>query len=76
MYRKILTLKDLYLTNNKYFKMPSQGEYQKPAGVDISPAMKPLGTRIMKSNNSVITPTLGGISNCEYKGNQVLNANR
>jgi|TARA_R110001592_G_scaffold352727_1_gene650871 hypothetical protein len=56
--------------------MPSQGEYQKPAGVDISPAIKPLGTRVMKSNNSTITPTLGGISNCEYKGNAVLNANR
>ena len=56
--------------------MPSIGEYQKPAGVDISPAMKPLGTRIMKSNNAVITPNLGSISNCEYKGNAVLNANR
>ena len=56
--------------------MPSIGEYQKPAGVDISPAMKPLGTRIMKSNNAVITPNLSGISNCSYKGNPVLNANR
>lgn len=56
--------------------MPSIGEYQKPAGVDKSPAKKPLGTRIMKSNNSTITPTLGGISNCEYKGNAVLNANK
>ena len=56
--------------------MPSYGEKQKPAGVNISPAMKPLGTRIMKSNNLVIKPTLGGISNCEYKGNAVLNANK
>lgn len=75
MYRKILTLKDLYLTNNKYFKMPSQGEYQKPAGVNISPAAKPLGTRIMESNITTIKPKLG-IYNCEYKGNAVLNANK
>ena len=39
--------------------------------------VKPLpGTRTMKSNNAVITPTLGGISNIEYKGNAVLNANK
>ena len=37
--------------------MPSYGEKQSPAGVDISPANKPLGTRVMKSNNSTILPT-------------------
>jgi len=56
--------------------MPNYGEKQLPAGLNISPVIKPLGTRVMKSNNSTITPTLGGISNCEYKGNAVLNANR
>jgi len=30
----------------------------------------------MRSNNSTIKPTLGGISNIEYKGNPVLNANK
>jgi hypothetical protein len=55
--------------------MPSQGEYQKPAGVNISPAAKPLGTRIMESNITTIKPKLG-IYNCEYKGNAVLNANK
>ena len=35
-----------------------------------------LPTRVMKANNSNITPTLGGISNIEYKGNPVLKANR
>ena len=38
--------------------MPSYGENQKPAGKDISPKCKPYGTRVMKSNNSTITPTL------------------
>jgi len=49
-----------------------------PAGIKNPRCMvKPLpGTRVMKSNNAVITPTLGGISNIEYKGNAVLNANR
>ena len=55
--------------------MPSQGEYQKPAGIDISPAMKPLGKRVTVSRNSTIKPTLE-VDNCTYKGNPVLNANR
>jgi hypothetical protein len=56
--------------------MPSYGETQKSAGVKLPCGCKPLGTRKMKSNNSTITPTLGGISNVEYKGNAVLRANR
>tara|TARA_B100001057_G_scaffold487128_2_gene569368 strand:+ start:432 stop:605 length:174 start_codon:yes stop_codon:yes gene_type:complete len=56
--------------------MPAEGMYQRPAGVERPCGCGKLGTRIMKSNNAVITPTLGGISNCEYKGNAVLNAQR
>ena len=58
--------------------MPSYGEKQMPAGLkNPRCGCNPLpGTRVMKSNNAVITPTLGGISNIEYKGNAVLNANR
>ena len=55
--------------------MPSIGEYQKPAGVDISPAQKPLGKRVMVSRNSTIKSTLE-VDNCTYKGNAVLNANK
>ncbi len=54
--------------------MPEQGQYQKPAGVEKPCGCQPLGTRIMESNNSVITPTLRRIDNIPYKGNAVLNA--
>ena len=56
--------------------MPSYGEKQKPAGVELPCGCEPLGTRVMKSNNSTLTPTLRQIDNIEYKGNAVLNANR
>jgi hypothetical protein len=56
--------------------MPSYGENQKPAGKDISPKCKPYGTRVMKSNNSTITPTLKKIDDIEYKGNPALLAQR
>ena len=56
--------------------MPSYGEKQKPAGKALNNGMPVVGTRIMKSNNSTITPTLGGISNCGYKGNACLNAQK
>tara|TARA_Y100000114_G_scaffold52738_1_gene48138 strand:- start:514 stop:684 length:171 start_codon:yes stop_codon:yes gene_type:complete len=56
--------------------MPSIGQYQKPAGKKLKCNMKPLGTRVMKSNNSTITPTLKKIDNIEYKGNAVLLANK
>lgn len=56
--------------------MPSYGETQKPAGVKLDCGCKPLGTRIMKSNNTNIIPTLRKIDNIEYKGNAVLNANK
>ena len=55
--------------------MPSYGEKQMPAGVDKSPAMKPLGQRTMKSKDATIAPGLT-IDNCVYKGNAALNANR
>jgi hypothetical protein len=53
--------------------MPSQGEQQKPAGVNKSPIQKPLGIRVMESKNSTIKPSLS-ISNCQYNGNAALNA--
>lgn len=56
--------------------MPSYGQKQKPAGKKLSCGCKPLGTRIMMSNNSTITPTLKKIDNIEYKGNPVLLAQR
>ena len=56
--------------------MPSYGQKQKPAGKKLSCGCKPLGTSIMKSNNSTITPTLKRIDNISYKGNAVLNANK
>lgn len=58
--------------------MPSEGKTQKSAGVKLPcpERCKPVGTRIMKSNNSTITPTLKGIDNIEYKGNPVFNANK
>jgi len=56
--------------------MPSYEEKQKPAGVKLKCGCKPLGTRVMVSNNSTITPILKSIDNIAYKGNAVLNANR
>ena len=55
--------------------MPSYGEYQKPAGVKLSSKRANLGTRTMKSNNTVIKTTLR-IDNVPYKGNPVLNAQK
>ena len=58
--------------------MPSYGEKQMPAGrvLDCSCRVPVVGTRVMVSNNSTITPTLKRIDNIPYKGNAVLNANR
>ena len=56
--------------------MPSYGEKQKPAGVELKCGCGVLGTRIMRSNNTTIIPTLRQIDNIPYKGNAVLNANR
>jgi len=55
--------------------MPSYGEEQRPAGIDKSPAMKPLGKRTMESRNRLIRSTLV-IDNCEYKGNAAINGNK
>jgi hypothetical protein len=62
--------------NLKIIIMPSYGVKQKPAGKKLSCGCKPLGTRIMKSNNSTITPTLKKIDNITYKGNPVMLANK
>tara|TARA_Y100000389_G_scaffold167362_1_gene172537 strand:- start:1478 stop:1651 length:174 start_codon:yes stop_codon:yes gene_type:complete len=57
--------------------MPSYGEKQQPAGKVLHGKCKPVvGTRIMKSNNSTITPNLKSIDNIPYKGNAVLNAQK
>jgi len=56
--------------------MPSYGKKQKPAGKELKCGCKPLGTRVMRSNNTTIIPTLSKIDNIEYKGNAVLNANK
>ena len=56
--------------------MPSYGMKQKPAGKKMACGCKPLGTRVMKSNTSTITPSLKKIDNITYKGNAVLNANK
>lgn len=56
--------------------MPSYGEEQKPAGVPLGGAKPIVGTRVMKTNNTTIMPTLRSIDNIPYKGNAVLNANK
>ena len=56
--------------------MPSYGEQQKPAGVPLGGGPSIPGTRVMKSNNTTIIPTLDKIDNVPYKGNAVLNANK
>tara|TARA_R100000742_G_C4253924_1_gene71997 strand:- start:348 stop:521 length:174 start_codon:yes stop_codon:yes gene_type:complete len=57
--------------------MPSYGQKQKPAGKKICTCGKnKVGTRIMKSNNITVIPTLKRIDNIPYKGNPVLNANK
>lgn len=56
--------------------MPSYGEKQKPAGLPLNVGKPVVGTRVMKSNNSTITPTLRQIDNIPYKGNPALNAQK
>ena len=55
--------------------MPTYGQEQKSAGVDKSPAQKPLGKRTMDSRNTNIETSLI-IDNVPYKGNAVLNAQK
>jgi|TARA_R110000751_G_scaffold181933_3_gene288538 hypothetical protein len=45
-------------------------------GVKLKCGCEPLGTRVMKSNNTTIIPTLRQIDNIEYKGNSALLAQR
>ena len=47
--------------------MPSYGQKQKPAGKKLKCGKPIVGTRVMKSNNSTITPTLKKIDNVPYK---------
>ena len=49
---------------------------QTPSGKVLNTAKPVVGTRVMKSNNSTITPTLRQIDNIEYKGNSALLAQR
>ena len=56
--------------------MPSQGEYQQPAGLPLKGGKPIPGTRVMRSNNTTIIPTLDKIDQVPYKGNAVLNANK
>jgi len=57
--------------------MPSLGMRQRPAGVDKSPVKKPYaGIKRMESRNSNIRTELIIDTNCAYKGNPVLNAQR
>ncbi len=56
--------------------MPSKGKSQKSAGKKLNYAKPIPQTRVMKSTNSTITPTLKKIDNIKYKGNSVLNANK
>tara|TARA_R100000935_G_C2791664_1_gene146284 strand:+ start:805 stop:969 length:165 start_codon:yes stop_codon:yes gene_type:complete len=51
---------------------------QTPAGKKLNCGCKMpiVGTRVMKSNNSTITPTLRRIDNIPYKGNSALLAQR
>ena len=76
---KIIHDKHFIISNKNKFKiiiMPSYGEKQMPAGVNIPCKIPVIGTRVMDSNNSTITPTLKRIDNIPYKGNAVLNANK
>lgn len=56
--------------------MPSRGEKQDSAGIPLGGGKPVVGTRVMKSNNTTIIPTLRQIDNIPYKGNAVLNANK
>ena len=48
--------------------MPSYGQKQKPAGVELKNQCKPIvGTRNMVSNNMTVVPTLRQIDNIPYK---------
>lgn len=57
--------------------MPSLGMSQAPAGVEKKPLKKPYaGVKTMESKNSNIRPSLKINTDCQYKGNAVLNAQR
>ncbi len=56
--------------------MPSKGKSQKSAGKKLNYAKPIPQTRVMKSNNSTITPTLKKIDNIKYKAHSVLNTNK
>lgn len=57
--------------------MPSLGMNQTPAGVEKKPLKKPYsGVKTMESKDSTIRPSLKINTDCQYKGNAVLNAQR
>ena len=49
---------------------------QTPSGKVLNTGKPVVGTRVMKSNNSTITPNLKQIDTIPYKGNAVLNAQK
>jgi hypothetical protein len=55
--------------------MPTYGEKQKPAGVELNPAKPILGKRSMISKDATIATVLT-IDQIPYKGNAALNANK
>ena len=57
--------------------MPTIGRFQAPAGVDKSPMKKmSSGVKVMTSRDATIKPGLVIDTDCGYKGNPVLNAQR
>ena len=56
--------------------MPSQAEYQQTEKKKKKGGKPIAGTRVMRSNNTTIIPTLDKIDQVPYKGNAVLNANK
>ncbi len=56
--------------------MPSRGEKQDSAGIPLSGGKPVVGTRVMKSNNTTVIPTLRQIDNIPNKGNDVIHANK
>ena len=55
--------------------MPSYGEKQMPAGVELKGGKPILGSRTMTSRNKNVEPALT-IDQVPYKGNAALNANK
>lgn len=63
------------LKTQKIKIMPSYGEKQMPAGVELKGGKPILGSRTMTSRNKNVEPALT-IDQVPYKGNAALNANK